>query len=95
MNFSHQGYEILEEIGEGGAGKVYKAYHKNLRKIVVIKQLKAIMDDDIQRVEVDILKNLHHSYLPQVFDFFIIDHTAYTVMDYIEGESLKSKLDRG
>ena len=95
MNFSHQGYEILEEIGEGGAGKVYKAYHKNLRKIVVIKQLKAIMDDDIQRVEVDILKNLHHSYLPQVFDFFIIDHTAYTVMDYIAGESLKSKIDRG
>ena len=95
MNFFHQGYEILEEIGEGGAGRVYKAYHKNLRKTVVIKQLKAVMDDDIQRVEVDILKNLHHSYLPQVFDFFIIDHTAYTVMDYIAGESLKSKIDRG
>ena len=89
-------YEVYEKIGAGGGGTVYKAYDKNLRKYVVIKKIHdTIKDEDKQRVEVDILKNLHHQYLPQVFSYFQIDGVGYTVMDYVEGESLRDMLDRG
>ena len=89
-------YEIHEELGAGGGGTVFKAYHKNLRKNVVIKKLHdSEGGEDVQRIEVDILKNLHHQYLPQVFDYFTAGNVGYTVMDFIEGESLQQKLDRG
>ena len=89
-------YEIREELGAGGGGTVFKAYHKNLQKDIVIKKIHSdIQDDNERRIEADILKNLHHQYLPQVFDYFVEDGAAYTVMDYVEGESLGQKLARG
>lgn len=89
-------YEIREKAGAGGAGSVYKAYHKRLEKTVVIKKLhENINGNTLQRAEVDILKNLHHPYLPQVFDFFVEDGVAYTVMDYINGETFQQKLENG
>lgn len=89
-------YEIREILGAGGGGTVFKAYHKNLQKDIVIKKIHAdIQDENERRIETDILKNLHHQYLPQVFDYFVLDGAAYTVMDYIEGESFGKKLVRG
>ena len=90
------GYEIRGRIGAGGGGTVYRAWHCNLRKDVIIKRIHdKITDEEQQRTEADILKNLHHPYLPQVFDYFVIDGVAYTVMDFIEGESLQRMLNRG
>ncbi|MDD6208023.1 MAG: protein kinase [Clostridiales bacterium] len=89
-------YEIQEKIGSGGGGAVYKAYHKRLEKLVVIKKIhKEVQDILNSRQETDILKNLRHPYLPQVLDFFEIDGEIYTVMDYIPGESLQQLLDSG
>lgn len=90
-------YEILREIGSGGGGTVYLAQHLRLGKQVVLKadkrRLKTPLED--LRREVDILKNLHHPYIPQVYDFLVEDDTVYTVMDYIEGESFDRLLRRG
>ena len=88
-------YEIGERLGEGGYGVVVKAYHKNLRKAVVIKESKLVVSEAKARAEVDILKDLHHPNLPQVYDFFIDNGKAYTVMDFIDGESVGSMLKRG
>ena len=64
-------YEILEKLGEGAGGIVYKAYHRRLRQEVVIKRYrKGVISLSGNRREADILKNLRHSYLPQVLDFF-------------------------
>ncbi len=99
MNLSNESplsvYDIKEVIGEGGGGKVMLAFHKRLEKKVVIKKIHDYVYADARRVEVDILKNLRHSYIPQVLDYFVIDNSAYTVMDYIEGESFQSLLDKG
>ena len=58
-------YEIQERLGAGGGGIVYKAYHKRLRKEVVLKQIRnKSISMSVNRQEVDILKNLNHSYLP-------------------------------
>lgn len=89
-------YVILEKLGEGTGGIVYKAYHKRLKKEVVIKKLRnKSVDMRMNRQEVDILKNLHHMYLPQVLDFLIEDGEIYTVMSYIPGKSFKQLLEEG
>lgn len=89
-------YEVLEPVGEGGAGQVFLAWHKNLQKKVVIKRIK---DDYVGRInergEADILKNLRHSNLPQVYDFIQMDREVYTVIDYIDGNSLAEYISAG
>ena len=89
-------YEIMEEIGRGGTGIVFLAYHHGLRKYVVVKKLKEGFSSsrDI-RVEVDILKNLHHPFLPQVYDFIQYGDQIYTVMDYVEGCDLETYREQG
>ena len=79
-------YQIIQEIGRGGAGVVYLGLHLRLQKYVVIKRIQVrFKDPAVFRVEADILKNLHHPYLPQIYDFIEQDGEVYTVMDYIEG----------
>ena len=89
-------YEILGKLGEGSGGIVYKAYHKRLRQEVVLKKVRNRgMSDAASRQEVDILKQLHHSYLPQVFDFLEIDGSVYTVMSYVQGKSFAQLIKEG
>ena len=90
-------YEIIEKIGSGGGGNVYVANHLRLGKKVVLKadKRKITTRPELLRREVDILKELRHSYIPQVYDFFVENDTVYTVMDFIEGESLDKPLKRG
>ena len=90
-------YEIQREIGSGGGGVVYLAKHLRLGKLVVLKADKRTLSTkpEVLRREVDALKNLSHTYIPQVYDFIVENGVVYTVMDYIEGESLDKPLKRG
>lgn len=90
-------YHIESELGSGGGGVVYKAWHMRLQKYVVIKELKSGSSHDIetQRNEVEALKNVKSEYLPQVFDFLVEKDRIYTVMEFIEGESFDKLLERG
>lgn len=89
-------YQIIEEIGKGAGGIVYKAYHIRLQKYVVVKKIK---DDFVGRLdsrgEVDILKRLHHMYLPQVYDFIQRGTEIYTVMDYVDGSDMEHYIRQG
>ena len=89
-------YEIEEEIGSGGGGIVYLGKHVRLRKKVVLKADKRSLttEESSLRREVDFLKELSHTYIPQVYDYVQEDGIVYTVMDYIEGESLDKILKR-
>lgn len=79
-------YRVLKQIGRGGTGLVFLAFHLNLRKKVVIKRVQAgIANIESLRAETDILKNLHNSHIPQVYDFLVRGGEVFTVMDYIEG----------
>ncbi len=89
-------YEVLNPIGEGGAGQVYLAWHKNLEKNVVIKRIKDKCVGRInERGEADILKKLHHRYLPQVYDFIQDGGEIYTVIDYVDGNTLMQYIKEG
>lgn len=90
-------YEVIGKLGSGGGGNVYLAHHLRLRKKVVLKvdKRKLSASKELLRREVDILKELGHPYIPKVYDFFVVGEEVYTVMDYIEGESLDKALKRG
>ncbi len=88
-------YTLLERLGSGGGGVVYKAYHERLDMYVVVKQVKDRVKGVLNsRAEADILKNLKHTRLPKVYDFFETGGSIFTVMDYIPGESLDKVLRR-
>ena len=89
-------YELGEKIGAGGGGVVYLGKHLRLNKRVVLKADKRTLNtgaEALQR-EVHVLKKLSHTYIPQVYDFVQEDGVVYTVMDFIEGESLDKLLAR-
>lgn len=90
-------YQVIREIGSGGGGVVYLATHLRLGKFVVLKADKRSLTQkpEALRREVDALKNLSHTYIPQVYDFIEENGVVYTVMDYVEGESLDKLLKRG
>jgi len=88
-------YRLTEVIGHGGMGIIYKAYHLRLQKYVVLKKIKDNYVGVVnKRAEVDLLKKLHHSYLPQVYDFLQIGREVFTVMEFIDGVSLDVYLSR-
>lgn len=87
-------YQIIREIGKGGTGVIYLGYHIRLQKQIVIKKIKDNFTGRLNaRAEADILKRLHHTYLPQVYDFLVVGCQVYTVMDYIDGHDLQYYLD--
>lgn len=89
-------YQIIEEIGSGGSGIIYKGYHLRLERYVVIKKIREEVAQRINvRTEADILKRLKHTYLPQVYDFLTTKDGVYTVIDYIEGYSLDRYINAG
>lgn len=89
-------YEIVQQIGAGGGGIVYLARHQRLNKQVVLKadKRKITTRPELLRREVDVLKDLSHPYIPQVYDFFVEGETVYTALDFVDGESLDRPLKR-
>lgn len=89
-------YRVVGEIGRGGAGIVYLAYHLRLEKYVVLKNSRLRRNDlEYLRNEVDTLKSLHHRTLPQVYDFLQLGDEIYTVIDYVDGADLEKHMQQG
>ncbi|MBQ5326133.1 MAG: serine/threonine protein kinase, partial [Oscillospiraceae bacterium] len=89
-------YKVIGHIGSGGGGSVYRAYHLNLKKDVVLKLINDKAKKSLDaRGEVDILKNVKHTYLPTVFDFQEVNGQIYTVMDFVEGSDFSKLLKDG
>lgn len=95
---SDPAYRIEAELGSGGGGVVYKAWHSRLEKYVVLKRINdksGIVAAGGARGEADILKNLKHSNLPQLYDFLSDESGIYTVMEFIPGQSFSELLAGG
>lgn len=93
-------YEILKEIDRGGMSIVYLASDNRLKKSVALKDIRKSNKIDSRvllnclKAEVNLLKGLDHPNLPNVYDIIEGDDHIYVIMDYIEGESLKKKIER-
>lgn len=93
----HKRYRIVEILGQGGMGSVYRAVDENLGMEVAVKENLFTSDDYARqfRLEAVILANLRHTNLPRVTDHFVIgDQGQYLIMDYIEGEDLRQRMER-
>jgi serine/threonine protein kinase/Tfp pilus assembly protein PilF len=93
-------YKILEKIGEGGMGEVYKAEDTKLKRIVALKFLprKATMsEEDSSRFihEARAAATLDHPNICTVHEINEVEEQTFIAMGYIEGELLKDKIGRG
>ena len=95
-------YRIIDILGQGGMGAVYRAADENLDITVSIKENLFFSETSTHESyvrqfhrEAKILAALRHPNLPRVFDYFIVEGQAqYLVMDYIEGEDLRQWMSR-
>ncbi len=93
----HNRYRIIEILGQGGMGSVYRAVDENLGATVALKENLFTTDEYARqfRLEAVILANLRHPNLPRVYDHFVLgEEGQYLVMDYIEGEDLRQRMER-
>ncbi len=93
----HKRYRIVEILGQGGMGSVYRAVDENLGVDVAVKENLFTTDEYSRqfRLEAVILANLRHPNLPRVSDHFVVgDQGQYLVMDFIEGEDLRQRMER-
>lgn len=94
-------YELLELLGEGGMGQVYKARHTRLGKIFAIKSLRHLSPDPAEQAkfleafesEARTLAELDHPALAQVSDFFEVQGVHYLVMEFVNGKTLSRVAD--
>jgi len=87
-------FRIETELGSGGSGAVYKAWHTRLRKYVVLKITGKNPDvsDEILRNETEALKKIKNLHIPQVLDFISENNYCFTIMEYITGDSFDKLL---
>jgi eukaryotic-like serine/threonine-protein kinase len=93
-------YEIVAPLGAGGMGEVYRARDSKLKRDVAIKvlpQTLAAYPDALPRFEREALAvaALSHPNILSIFDFGTQDGVTYAVMELLEGETLREKLDAG
>ena len=93
-------YEILGPIGAGGMGEVYRAKDTRLDRVVAIKVLPAHLSsnpDLRQRFEREAraVSSLNHPHICTLHDIGHQNGIDYIVMEYIEGETLGSRLQKG
>lgn len=93
-------YQIVEKLGQGGMATVYKAYHANLDRYVALKALHPAFNGDtsfasrFQR-EARVVARLEHPNIVPVYDYAEHAGRPYLVMKFIEGDTLKARLDQG
>jgi serine/threonine-protein kinase len=93
-------YKILEKLGEGGMGVVYKAHDTKLKREVALKFLPAhaiASEDEKHRFiqEAQAAASLSHANIATVFGIDEHDGDMFIAMEYIEGQTLKDKINEG
>jgi serine/threonine protein kinase/WD40 repeat protein len=90
------GYEILERLGEGGMGVVYKARHLGLNRVVALKVIKAAYAIGSGRArfqaEAEAVARLQHPHIVQVFAVGAIRGRPFCALEYVNGGSLDRAL---
>ena len=93
-------YEIVAPIGAGGMGEVYRARDTRLERTVAVKVLPSHLSaspESRQRFEREArtISQLSHPHICALYDVGREGETEYLVMEYLEGETLSDRLNRG
>lgn len=92
-------YESLGELGRGGMGIVYKARDRETGEVIAIKVLKGDIASDTQildrfKNELRLARQITHRNVARLYEFHRSNETVYLSMEYVEGESMRSLLQR-
>jgi serine/threonine protein kinase/tetratricopeptide (TPR) repeat protein len=92
-------YLLLEGLGGGGMGRVFKARHRRMKRVVALKFIHRHLltrPDAVQRFyrEVEAVARLSHPNIAMAFDAGEVDGTHYLVTEYVDGVDLRTLLQR-
>ncbi|HVG29841.1 MAG TPA: UvrD-helicase domain-containing protein [Pyrinomonadaceae bacterium] len=93
-------YRIIEPLGRGGMGAVYKAHDEKLNRVVALKVLtpEAVAQADRRRrflLEARAASALNHPHILTVYEIGEADGKPYMVTEYVQGETLRQKIAAG
>jgi serine/threonine protein kinase len=93
--FGH--YRIVEKIGEGGMGEVYRAHDERLDRDVAIKVMHQKVAQDAERLarferEANAVAKLAHPNVLEIWDFGTEDGVTYAVTELLEGQNLRARI---
>ena len=92
-------YEIIEPLGEGGMGEVYRAHDGRLHRDVALKIVHPDLagSDPLARFrrEARVLASLCHPNVASVYEFEELEEAAFIVMELVPGQTLASRLAQG
>ena len=93
-------YKVLEKIGQGGMGEVYRAEDTNLSREVAIKVLPEQFTQDPQRLarferEAKLLASLNHPNIAAIHSFEHSDDMHFLVLELVPGETLQERVAKG
>ena len=91
-------YRIERELGQGGMATVFLAedirHHRKVAIKVLHPELSAVLGPDRFLKEIELTANLQHPHILPLFDSGTADGLLYYVMPYVEGETLRGRLER-
>ncbi|MCX7701733.1 MAG: serine/threonine protein kinase [Gemmataceae bacterium] len=91
------GYDILDEVGRGGMGVVYRAIQRKLNRVVAIKALRHRSTANVRsrqrlRKEAEAIARLQHPFIVQLYDMVEHDGDVFLILEYVRGASLSARL---
>ena len=92
-------YELIEELGTGGMGKVYKAYDKKIEEEIALKILRPDIAADEKTLsrfsnELKMARKIVHKNVGRMYDLSEAEGTHFITMEFVPGEDLKSFIKR-
>jgi len=92
-------YEVIEELGKGGMGRVYKVFDKKIKEAVAMKLLKPEIAADEKTIErfsneLKFARKISHRRVCRMYDLGQEGTTFFITMEYVPGEDLKSFIKR-
>jgi len=92
-------YEVIEELGRGGMGKVYKVFDRKLGEDIALKQIKLEVAEDEKNIErfrneIKFARKIAHRNVCRMYDMGEADGIHFITMEYIPGEDLRCLIRR-
>ena len=92
-------YEILDPLGDGGMGLVYRVRDRETGEVLALKLLRPEIARDPAMMErfkdeLRLARRITHKNVCRIYDFNRVDDVAYITMEYVDGESLRAYLQR-